>query len=126
MTIDKQGRIEVGYADGCIAACVTDATHNSDDGPADAQAAYATIARQDTGQTLCAAQCAAAVSPSTNVKVTKLRVRHGTGLHYTAKVKIKNTGTTSLSKVRVYVMDNRHRIGKVKVRWWPLQDARIF
>lgn len=49
VTVDKTGHIEAGFADGCINACMTDKTHNSDDGPTDAQAAYATIARQSSG-----------------------------------------------------------------------------
>jgi hypothetical protein len=49
VTVDRTGHVEAAFADGCIDACVTDATHNSDDGPADAQAAYATIARQSSG-----------------------------------------------------------------------------
>jgi len=48
-TIDKQGRIEIAYANGCIGACVTDPTHTSGAGPGDAQAKYATIARQSSG-----------------------------------------------------------------------------
>src|SRR2546430_354598 len=38
VTIDKQGRIEVGYADGCTGACATGGNENYD--------ALATIARQ--------------------------------------------------------------------------------
>jgi hypothetical protein len=53
-TIDDHGRVEVAFADGCIDACVTDPSHTSDTGPADAQAAYATIARQSGGKTLYA------------------------------------------------------------------------
>ena len=49
VTVDKTGHVEAALADGCIDACVTNASHNSDDGPADAQAAYATIARQSSG-----------------------------------------------------------------------------
>jgi hypothetical protein len=49
VTVDRTGHVEAAFADGCIDACVTDTTHNSDDGPADAQAAYATIARQSSG-----------------------------------------------------------------------------
>ena len=37
VTIDDHGRVEVGYADGCINACVTDPSKNNHD-------AYATIA----------------------------------------------------------------------------------
>jgi hypothetical protein len=54
-TVDKTGHIEVGYADGCIGACVTDPSHTSGAGPADAQAAYATIARSSSGRGLFAA-----------------------------------------------------------------------
>jgi hypothetical protein len=49
VTLDKTGHIEAAFADGCIDACVTDPTHTSGAGPADAQAAYATIARQTSG-----------------------------------------------------------------------------
>jgi hypothetical protein len=46
-TVDDHGRVEVGFADGCIGACVTDPNTNNRD-------AYATIARQDSGRTLFA------------------------------------------------------------------------
>ncbi|MGB9378778.1 MAG: sialidase family protein [Mycobacteriales bacterium] len=46
-TIDKQGRVLVGYADGCTGACATGGPENYD--------AYATIARQSGGSTLYAA-----------------------------------------------------------------------
>ena len=44
VTIDKMGRIEVAFADGCTGACATGGAENFD--------ALATIARQDTGNTL--------------------------------------------------------------------------
>ncbi|MGZ6752910.1 MAG: sialidase family protein, partial [Nocardioides sp.] len=47
VTIDKHGRVLVGYADGCIKACVTDPSKNGHD-------AYTTIARQSSGKTLFA------------------------------------------------------------------------
>jgi hypothetical protein len=47
VTIDKQGRVLVGYADGCTAACATGGPQNYD--------ALATIARQSSGQTLLGA-----------------------------------------------------------------------
>lgn len=47
VTLDSHGRIIVGYADGCIDACVTNAKKNGHD-------AYATIARQRGGKTLFA------------------------------------------------------------------------
>ena len=47
VTTDDHGRVEVGFADGCINACVTDPQHQGRD-------AYATIARQSGGKTLFA------------------------------------------------------------------------
>jgi hypothetical protein len=49
ITVDKFGRVLVGYADGCTGSCVTDATQNASTGPASAQDALATIARQVGG-----------------------------------------------------------------------------
>jgi hypothetical protein len=46
-TVDKQGRVLVGFADGCIGACVT--------GPPNSFTALGTIARQATGKGLFAA-----------------------------------------------------------------------
>ena len=48
VTTDSHGRVLVGFADGCINACVTDPQHNGRD-------AYATIARQSGGLPLLAA-----------------------------------------------------------------------
>jgi hypothetical protein len=47
-TVDKQGHVLIGFADGCIGACVTDASQNKHD-------SYATIARQTGGSSLFAA-----------------------------------------------------------------------
>jgi hypothetical protein len=44
VTIDKQGRVEVGYADGCTGSCASGRAQNFD--------ALATIARQSSGKTL--------------------------------------------------------------------------
>src|SRR5437762_2753283 len=49
ITVDKLGRVLVGYADGCTGSCVTDPTQNASTGPASAQDALATIARQVGG-----------------------------------------------------------------------------
>ena len=45
VTLDKHGRILVGYADGCIGKCVRNPSKNGHD-------AWATIARQRGGKTL--------------------------------------------------------------------------
>jgi hypothetical protein len=55
ITVDKVGRVLVGYADGCTGTCVTDSTQNATTGPASAQDALATIARQTGGRGLFAA-----------------------------------------------------------------------
>ncbi len=55
VTVDKFGRVLVGYADGCTGSCVTDLTQNASTGPASAQDALATIARQVGGRGLFAA-----------------------------------------------------------------------
>lgn len=55
ITVDKFGRVLVGYADGCTSTCVNDATQNASTGPASAQDALATIARQVGGRGLFAA-----------------------------------------------------------------------
>jgi hypothetical protein len=55
ITVDRSGRVLVGYADGCTGTCVTDATQNASTGPATARDALATIARQVGGRGLFAA-----------------------------------------------------------------------
>ena len=52
ITVDKFGRVLVGYADGCTGSCVNDPSQNasSSSGPASAQDALATIARQVGGR----------------------------------------------------------------------------
>ena len=49
ITVDKTGRVLIGYADGCINGCATTPAENASTGPVDAQAALATIARQVGG-----------------------------------------------------------------------------
>jgi hypothetical protein len=55
ITVDRVGRVLVGYADGCTGSCVTDPTQNASHGPSSAQDALATIARQVGGRGLFAA-----------------------------------------------------------------------
>jgi hypothetical protein len=55
ITVDKFGRVLVGYADGCTGTCVNDPSQNASKGPATAQDALATIARQVGGRGLFAA-----------------------------------------------------------------------
>jgi hypothetical protein len=55
ITVDKTGRVLVGYADGCTGTCTTDPSQNASTGPATAQDALATIGRQVGGRGLFAA-----------------------------------------------------------------------
>jgi hypothetical protein len=55
ITVDKTGRVLVGYADGCTGTCATDPSQNASTGPASAQDALATIGRQVGGRGLFAA-----------------------------------------------------------------------
>jgi hypothetical protein len=55
ITVDKVGRVLIGYADGCTGSCVKNPMQNATQGPASAQDALATIARQVGGRGLFAA-----------------------------------------------------------------------
>jgi len=55
ITVDKFGRVLVGYADGCTGSCVNDPTQNASGGPVSAQDALASILRQVGGRGLFAA-----------------------------------------------------------------------
>ena len=55
ITVDRTGRVLIGYADGCTGSCVNDPSQNATTGPATAQDALATIARQVGGRGLYAA-----------------------------------------------------------------------
>jgi len=100
VTIDDHGRVEVGYADGCIGACVTDPTKNNHD-------AYATIARQSSGKTLFAASDPA----TTNVTLSSIDVTKTSSGSFLATMRIENTGNQPVSGVRVQVLDDRKQVG---------------
>jgi hypothetical protein len=104
-TIDSHGRVQVGYADGCIDACVTDSSHTSGAGPADAQAAYATIARQSSGKTLVSAY-----DPKPNLTAKSLSVTRS-GSSFVGKVVVSNTGGTQVNGVETTVTDNGKAVG---------------
>ncbi len=106
MTIDDHGRIEVGYADGCINTCVTDTSETSGAGPADAQAAYATIARQSGGKTLFAAYDPA----TTNVTLSSLAVSPTPSGDFQGVLTLKNTGNQPVHGVSTQVLDDRKQV----------------
>ncbi|MBB6627988.1 pre-peptidase C-terminal domain-containing protein [Nocardioides sp. KIGAM211] len=124
VTTDKHGRVLVGYADGCIDACVNDPKKNNND-------AYATIARQSGGRTLFAKYDRKHVSGHRNVKLTRLQVVKRNG-DLVARITIKNTGSKPIRKVGARVKDNGHVEGQTHrfnlpvgasrtgtVRWHP-------
>jgi len=92
VTIDKRGEVEVGYADGCTGACVTDPAKNNHD-------AYATIARQTSGKTLFAA-----FDARPNLRVTSLRVTKD-GDDYTARLHFVNNGRVTARNIRAQIRD---------------------
>ncbi len=107
ITIDDHGRVEVGYADGCIGACVSNTTHTSGAGPADAQAAYATIARQSSGRTLLSSY-----DPLPNLTLVSATTTKGKG-GYTDKITVKNTGAAGVAGFATTVSDNGKPVGQV-------------
>ncbi|MEP6815210.1 MAG: CARDB domain-containing protein, partial [Marmoricola sp.] len=100
VTIDKQGQVEVGYADGCTGACVTDPTKNNHD-------AYATIAHQNSGKPLFAA-----FDPKPNLTPSSFTVTRSGG-SFVGKVVVSNTGKAAATNVRTAVLDNGRQVGVV-------------
>ncbi|MGN6782270.1 MAG: CARDB domain-containing protein [Marmoricola sp.] len=103
-TLDSHGRVEVAYADGCIKTCVTDASETAGAGPADAQAAYATIARQSSGKPLFAAYDARPDLTPTSVTATKQ------GSTYTAKVVVAEKNGAAVSDFTTELLDNGRQV----------------
>ncbi len=105
-TVDRTGHVEVGFADGCIDACVNDSSHTSGAGPADAQASYATIARLSSGRTLFASQDPAADLALTSQTVTK------SGKDWAATLVVRNTGATKVTGFATQLTDNGAVVGR--------------
>jgi hypothetical protein len=119
VTVDKTGHVEAGFADGCIDACVTDSTHTSGAGPADAQAAYATIARQSSGLGLFSAY-----DPKPNLALRSQTVTKSGG-QYTDKLVVKNTGLTTISGFVTRVLDNNKVVGSKTSTLAPGQSVTV-
>jgi len=107
VTVDRAGRVEAAFADGCINACVTDQTHNSDDGPADAQAAYATIARQSSGLGLFSA-----FDPQVNLKLTKQHVTKNAKGQFVGTMTVASTGSRAARDTVVRLKDGGRAVGR--------------
>jgi hypothetical protein len=101
VTIDSHGRVEVGYADGCIKACVT-STAEADNG----RDAYATIARQSTGRSLFAAY-----DPAPNLAFSSVTLSSGANRQVTDTMKITNKGDKAASGVRTRVLAGSTVVG---------------
>ncbi len=104
-TVDRTGRVEVGFADGCIDACVTDGSHTSGAGPADAQASYATIARLSSGRTLFASQ-----DPQPDVTATSQQVVRS-GKNWVATLVVTNSGPVKVAGLTTQLTDNGNVVG---------------
>jgi len=81
-TVDKQGRVEVGYADGCTGACAASGVNNFD--------AYATIARQYAGLTLFAAN-----DPLANLTISAVTTQVATNGSSSITATVTNLGKTA-------------------------------
>lgn len=103
-SVDSHGRVLVGYADGCIKTCVTNASETSGSGPADAQAAYATIARESAGKTLYSAY-----DPQPNLTLTSARTTQ-TRTGFADVITVRNTGKAAARGFSTAVYDNGHRV----------------
>jgi hypothetical protein len=106
-TIDKQGRVEVAYADGCIKTCVTDPSETSGAGPADAQAAYATIARQSSGLGLFSQD-----DPQVNLTLKRQSLHRNAQGQWVDRVVVRNTGSRRVRDAVTVVTDNGRRVGR--------------
>ena len=97
-TVDPQGRVLVGYADGCTAACATTTAPTA--ATAGYRDAYATIARQSTGLRLYAAN-----DPAADLTVSGLRAtRDASGVVHVSAL-VKNIGNQAASGVTVGFSD---------------------
>ena len=88
VTLDKTGRVLVGYADGCTGACATGGAQNYD--------AYATIARQATGQTLFGGY-----DPKPNLEIDGADEHHAADGSDEAEAEVHNSGDERADNVVV-------------------------
>lgn len=117
-TVDDQGRVLVGYADGCTAACVsTESPTATTKGYRDA---YATIARQSSGMRLYAAKDA-----KPDLTVSSLQTAPARQGKTTLSALVANAGTVAATTV-VAFSDSNGAIGTTApVTLAPGQSARV-
>jgi hypothetical protein len=93
-TIDKQGRVEVAYADGCTGSCASTGVNNFD--------AYATIARQYAGLTMFSAN-----DPLPNVAVSGLTSAVATNGSSSITATVTNLGKSSVTTPVQFVVNGK-------------------
>ena len=103
-TVDPAGRVLVGYADGCTAACVTTTSPTST--TTGYRDALATIARQSSGLRIYAAN-----DPKPNLTVSGIAVsRDSKGIEHVSAL-VSNTGEAAASGVVTRFLDGTTLIG---------------
>jgi hypothetical protein len=107
VTVDRQGRVEAAFADGCVGACVTDPSHTSGAGPADAQAAHATVARQSSGLGLFSRY-----DPAVNLTLKKQTLHRNARGQWVDRLVVRNTGSQRVRDAVTVVSDNGRRAGR--------------
>lgn len=133
-TVDRTGHVEAAFADGCIKTCVTDPSQTSGAGPADAQAAYATIARQSSGLGLFSAY-----DPQVNLKLKTQHVKVNGRRQFVADMTVRNNGSRAARRAVVRLSDGRHVVGRgtigrlaaggtetVRFRWHATRGRHTF
>jgi hypothetical protein len=109
VTLDRQGRVEAAFADGCIKTCVTSPSETSGAGPADAQAAYATIARQSSGLGLFSQY-----DPAANLRLKRQTLHRNARGQWVDRVVVRNTGSRRVGDAVTVVSDNGRRVGRFR------------
>jgi hypothetical protein len=100
VTVDRQGRVLVGYADGCTGACASGGAQNFD--------ALATIARQTGGPRLFAAYDAQPDLTAGPTSATR------SGSQVTLSVKVRNVGSAAAKGVTVLFKNGSTVLGTSK------------
>ena len=93
-TIDKQGRVLVGWADGCTGSCASTGVNNFD--------AYATITRQYDGLTMFSAY-----DPQPNVAVSNLSASVASNGSSTLTATVTNLGKSAVTTPVQFQVNNK-------------------
>jgi hypothetical protein len=102
VTVDKEGRVLVGYADGCIGACVQNWPNSF--------SAYATIARQADGRRLFKAYDPAVSQAKPDLTITNIVATQSKPKQTTLTATVQNTGTADATNAVVRFLDGANPI----------------